>query len=181
MEAVELECRGRDGKDSCMETRYEARHGERISSTGKHDLSYAEALKEVGISTKDVIQSELALIKAEFQYETRRAGRHVTQIAIFGGLVALSVLPLIAFLVIGLGNLMGGRYALSSLIVALVFAIVGGAMAYRAYKQLKEEDLKFSRTRKSLDLEAGVVQAKVDDVKNAANPKGARYESHRLH
>jgi hypothetical protein len=165
-----------------METRYEARHGEKISSTNRsHELSYAEALREVGISTKDVIQSELALIKAEFQYESRKAGRHATQMAIFGGLVVLSVLPLIAFLVIGLGNLLGGMYALSSLIVALVFAIVGGALAYRAYNQFKEEDLKFSRTRRSLDLEASVIQAKVDDVKNAANPKGASYESHRLH
>lgn len=143
------------------------------------EASYGQILREVGISTKDLVQSEIALIKAEMKEATQKASTHLTQAVIFGALLVLSAFPLLAFFVIGLGNLMGGRYALSSFIVAAICAVVGGSMALRAYKKLKDEDLQLPRTANTLSREGQIVEDKVEDVKDAA--KGNRNESYNLH
>lgn len=150
-----------------------------LTTQGRTSPSYMEALREIGVSTKDVLRSEVALFKAEMEASVHNAGKHAAQMAIFGGLLALSVLPFLAFLVIGLGNLIGGMYWLSSLIVAVVCAVIGGPLAYRAYVELKTHDLKFEQTRNSFRREADAVQKTFDDVRAAA--KGDRNEFDRLH
>lgn len=150
-----------------------------VSRTDKSNHSYAEILKEIGTSTRDLVQSEVSLITTELKDSAQKAGRHMAQAAAFGALLAISVFPLLAFVVIGLGNLLGGRYWLSSLLVGLVCAIVGGVMAYRAYKKIKEEDLKFEHTRNSLKFESDAIRNKIEDVKDAV--KGEHYGPNELH
>ena len=57
------------------------------------------------------------------------------QVMIFGMIAALSALPIMAFLVIGLGNLLNGNYGLSSAIVGIIFLVFGGGFALRALKK----------------------------------------------
>lgn len=152
---------------------------ENITSTGGETLSYAQILREIGTSTKDLVQSEVALATAELKEASQNAGRHLGQVVAFGGLLALSIFPFLAFLVIGIGNWMGGRYWLSSLLVAIVCAGVGGIVASRAYKKIKNEDLQFQSTRRSLQYQARTVQASVDDLQDAA--KGGHHGPNRLH
>ncbi len=150
-----------------------------IVQPGKENQSYAEILREIGSSTTDLVQSEVALVTAELKDTARVAGRHISQTVIFGALLALSVFPFLAFLVIGLGNMVGGRYWLSSLIVAVICAVVGGRLAFKAYQKLKSDNFSFSHTRGSLKGKVATVQAKVNEVKDAA--KGEHYGSDRLH
>jgi len=152
---------------------------ESFTQPNANDASYAQILRELGNSAKDLIHNEIGLIKTEFSHTARRVSKHSAQAALFGGLVALSVLPFLAFAVIGLGELLDGRYWLSSLIVAVVCAGVGGVMAYRAFQKIKEEDLEFSRTRERLEQNIETVQEKVQEVKDAA--KGRNYEIDQLH
>lgn len=154
------------------------REEDTIRTRGGTD-GYGGILREIINSSKDLVRSEVGLVTAELKTSAQGAKTHMTQLAIFGGLLALSVLPFLAFLVIGLGEILGGRYWLSSLIVAVVCAAVGGTMAYRAFKRLSEDDLDFSRTRDRLKEEASTVREKVDDVRYAA--KGAPYEPDTLH
>jgi hypothetical protein len=150
-----------------------------IYSVESENLSYGSVLRELGNSTKDLIQSEIHLITSELKQSGETFAKHSAQAAAFGALLALSVLPFIAFLVIGLGEILGDRYWLSSLIVAVIFAAIGGPFALNAFRKIKSEDFKFTRTRASVDRGAQVMKAKVEEVKDAA--KGERYEQNSLH
>src|SRR5262245_38764927 len=113
--------------------------------------SYGSLLREVADSAKDLVHSEVGLIKAELKESIRRAAAHSAQATIFGALLALSLIPFMAFLVIGLGDLLDGRYWLSSLIVAAIFALGGGYMTYVSYDNLKNEDFTLPHARRGLD------------------------------
>lgn len=141
--------------------------------------NYGTVLKELGQTAKDLVQSEIQLMTIEMKQVGQRLGRHSAEAAIFGGLVAISVLPFLAFLVIGLGILLDGQYWLSSLIVAVVCAGVGGLLAYRAYRKIKEEDVDFTHTKSTLDREFHAVQERVNEIKDAA--RGERHETNQLH
>lgn len=129
--------------------------------------SYSAILRELAGSAKDLVRDELGLVKAELTQSARNVGRHSKQAAIFGGLLAISVLPFVAFLVIGLGEILNGMYWLSSLIVALVFAALGAPLAYRAFNKITEEDLQLPRTRETLQQEKRAVQKKMKNLQHA--------------
>src|SRR5437868_6042078 len=82
----------------------------------------------------------------------------------FGFLAMLGVFPLLAFLVIGLGRLMGDYYWLSSLIVAVLCMGIGGSLAIRAYHRMKEKDLTLPHTRETLDEEIHAVDKKLHQI-----------------
>ncbi|MFL5813926.1 MAG: phage holin family protein [Bdellovibrionia bacterium] len=130
--------------------------------------SVGEVVKEIGTSAMDLVKSEIDLARAEFKESATYIGRHSAQAAMFGALLAISVFPFLAFCVIGLGNVLDGRYWLSSLIVAIVCAVVGGAMAYRAYNKMKKADLSLPRTRETLQQEKEMVVDKTQDIKQSA-------------
>jgi uncharacterized membrane protein YqjE len=125
-------------------------------------------IRDVSTSVMNLVQSEVNLLKAEIKESTQNVGRHSAQAAIFGALAMISVLPFLAFLVIGLGRLFGGNYWLSSLIVAAVCAVVGGGLAYLSYRRIKEADLSLPRTRESLERSRSIVATKAEEIKSAA-------------
>ena len=151
-----------------------------FSTEGNHrttsQQTYSSVMKEVGQSTRDLLQSEINLIMAEFRQMTHNLGKHTTQAVIYSSLLFLSVIPFLAFLVIGLGEYLDGRYWLSSLIVSIACALVGGPLANRAFKKIKTEDLKMPHMKASLEKEVATVQRKFQDLKTTA--QGDHHESH---
>lgn len=141
-----------------------------------NDRTYGAVMKEIGSSTKDLIQSEINLIVVELKQISQNVARHTTEVIAFGGLLALSVIPFLAFLVIGLGILLDGRYWLSSLIVSVVCALIGGPLAARAFKKIKEDDLRMPHAKTALEKEVATFQRKFEDLKTTA--KGEHHESH---
>ena len=134
---------------------------------------YSGVLREVVDSARDLLRSDFILLKTEVSQSLDNVVKHGAEMALFGGILAVSVLPFLAFLVIGLGNLMDGRYWLSSLIVAVVCALVGGIFAKRSYNKMKMGPMDLSHTQHSLKSEADSVQHQFDKIKRAT--KGVDY------
>ena len=135
--------------------------------TDKSDnRSTGSVIREVIDSTKNLAQAEVTMVKADLSESLNNLKHHSLQAGLFGGLLALSVLPFLAFVVIGLGRLIGDRYWLSSLIVSVVCAVVGGTLAARAFRELKRDDLTLRHARDGLGRELRVVQEKFNDLKN---------------
>jgi hypothetical protein len=149
------------------------------NQTGNDNFSYGSIFRELGHSTRELIRNELTLVTTELRQASKNLVDHSTQAAIFAGLLMISVFPFLAFLIIGLGDLLEGRYWLSSLIVAAVCALVGGPLAYRAFRKIKDRDLGLPYTMETLDQGAHVVQRKLDEIKHAA--KGDRHETNHIH
>lgn len=139
----------------------------------KHSVTYGEAVKSVATSAVDLIHKELNLVREEFKESLKKVREHLLQAVLFGALLFISALPLIAFLVIGLGELLEHRYWLSSLIVGVLCAAIGGGLAYRAGKKIREEDINFTRTKNSLEQAARTFERKFNKVKTTAT--GGRY------
>jgi hypothetical protein len=120
--------------------------------------SFGSALHEVNDTLKRLVRSELDLLKSELAETGMRFSARAVRAAIFAALLALSIFPFLAFLVIGLGQLLGDRYWLGALIVSVVCAVVGGALAYRFYRSLRTDDMKLPHTRKSFKRTMTLVQ-----------------------
>jgi hypothetical protein len=119
-----------------------------------HDRTYAEdhslgeLFSELTTETRTLIRQELELAKTELTEKASRAGRDAGVIA--GGAVVLhlGLLVLAAAAVIGLGHLIG--YGVSALIVGVVLAGAGAAMALTAKKDLQRMTLTPEETKKTV-------------------------------
>ncbi len=148
-------------------------------SFSESPLSSGAILREVGRSVKDLLHSEVNLVTLELKESGEKATRDLIRAITFGSLLALSTIPFLAFLVIGLGQLLNDRYWLSSLIVAIVCAAIGGPLAIKFFKKISEEDLKFPHTRSTLAQGAESVKQKFENIREAA--KGEKYDKIELH
>lgn len=141
------------------------------SATGRtSDKSIASTLKELVSGLQSLLRGEIHLATAEVKGSVKEAGRNAAFTAVFAIFLILGFLPWIAFLVIGLGLILGGKYWLSSLIVSVVHLIIGGAMAVRFGKRIANEDFRLPITRQSLKSEAELVKGQLRSVKEAARP-----------
>lgn len=147
-----------------------------FQQTAETSTSYGEVINEVLDSTKDVIRSEMNLFASEFKSFLPSFTKHASQAAIFGAVLALSVLPFLAFLVIGLGELLDGRYWLSSLIVSIVCAAIGFPLCKSALAKIAAEDFKFTQTKESIAEALRTTKEKVEIVKHATQRQGERHD-----
>lgn len=151
---------------------------ETTTHTDTRNTSYAQAISKIGGSAVDLVKSEIALVRAEIKQTTKKLTQYGSVAVLGAGVLMLSALPFTAFLVIGLGNILDGRYWFSSLIVAIVFALAGGLLTYGSYKRLRREaDL--PRTRMAIKQDTRAVVQKVGSIRHAT--QGDIYEQDRLH
>jgi uncharacterized membrane protein YqjE len=129
--------------------------------------------KELISSTKDLVQSEIHLAKAEIKQSGTQFGKNAGLAAACGAFAALGILPLLAFFVISLGRALNGRYWLSSLLVAAICMVVGGGLAFYFYNKLKHQNLKLPRTRQSIEDDKLIVTNKVDEISRKMKGKAA--------
>ena len=113
-----------------------------VASLEKHSIEIKADIK----NTVSNLEEHSIQIKNEIKNTVSRVGKDSAQAVLFGALLSLSVFPFLAFLIVGLGKLMGDQYWLSALVVAAVCAGVGGTFAYRAYRRIKEEALILPRS-----------------------------------
>ncbi len=129
--------------------------------------SYAEIFRDLTSSAKQLIQSEVALIKTEAKEIASEATANVTQAILFGALIIASVVPLLASAVIALGQLWDGNYALSALVVGLGCATVGGVFFYRAIKRMGDVKVAMPAATESLKDGSESVQRKSAQLTDA--------------
>lgn len=137
---------------------------EQIPTNDMNRRSLTVILREVGIGARDVIRSEFRLAKAELRTTAGRVSRDAVLLGVFGTFAALGILPLMAFLVIGLGKLIGNMYWLSSLIVAVAMFLTGGVVAFASFRKIRSEDLTLSETREALTQPMDAVDRKIHKV-----------------
>ena len=131
-------------------------------------MPISTAFKEVGMGLTRVLRSEIRLATVELKETSKVIGRRSISLLVFALIGALGILPFLAFLVIGLGELLNNNYWLSSLIVAVFTFAIGGWMVYRSLQLLKEEDWTLPRTRRTAERHAEVVEDKVEEMRNAS-------------
>ena len=93
---------------------------------------FAELTRQLSL----LVRQEGALARRELLRAGRRAGLDATLLALATGVLGLGVLVLVAALVVGLGLLLDA-YWLSALIVGVVLAGAGGALAWREWGDLR--------------------------------------------
>ena len=125
------------------------KEAELINDGAPEESSYVSLFKGVATTGKELIQNEVNLIKEELKQSLEELSSQIVQVVMFGVLFGLTLLPFLAFCVIGLGKLLDDRYWLSSLIVAVICGLIGGIFTLRAYKNVK--GVKLSRSAASVE------------------------------
>ncbi len=130
----------------------------------KTSSGMSSTVHEVTQSLKNLIQSEIKLAKAEISDNASYFGKQAAIMAGFAALAGIALFPFMAFLTIGLGRLLGDNYWLSSLIVSAVFAVVGGIVAYSAFKKIKSHGLRLDETARTLRQDLEIIENKANEV-----------------
>lgn len=124
--------------------------------------SFAAIFRELILSFNEVVKGEVRLAKAEIKGTADLLRRDLFRLVIFSSIAAAGLLPLMAFLVIGLGDLLNDHYLWSSLIVALVFLGIGGSISYLAIRNA-------TRLNYSLPLTATSIEERLEHLTRKLN------------
>src|SRR4051812_9583872 len=108
--------------------------------------SVTEIIRDIRNVLMQAVRSEIKLARLEFLNAFVDVRKSAITFAIGTSAAILGILPLMAFLVIGLGALIG-NYWLSALIWTVVFMGVGGAVAYLSMKRMKVDNLALPHSR----------------------------------
>lgn len=122
----------------------------RPSASGGGEPSIGELFKRLGNDTGALIRAEAALAKAEARDTAQRLAKDGAKLGTAAGLAFVGVLSLSAFVVIGLGNLLGGAYWLSALLVGTAAAGIGAVLAKNAAHDMKSRSIRPQQSMQSL-------------------------------
>ena len=112
-----------------------------------------------GVQT--IFKGEIDLVKAELRSATRETFREVVY---FLGCVSLGVvglLPFCAFLVLGLGKLVGERYWLSALLVSFGCFLFAGFFGVYFFRRISFDQFSLKRSRESLKEEVVFIRSRL--------------------
>jgi len=163
-------------------------HGEGVStitqvrSDGGHESSLGELFRSLTRDSSALLQKEVELAKAEVRETGTRLARDGAKVGVAAGLAFVGVLAITAFLVIGLGTALGGRYWLSSLLVGVVAAGVGYSMVKSATHDLTQGSLVPRQTLDSLREDKDWAAQQVRELKHdlTTDPTNSSAPSPRL-
>jgi uncharacterized membrane protein YqjE len=123
-----------------------------------------ELFRQLSDDATRLIRQEVALGKAEIRETGSALARDAMKIGIAAALAFLGALAATAFVIIGLGSLLG-NYWLSALIVAVVMLGTAALLAQRAIADIKERDLKPTQTIETLRADAEWAKREANAVK----------------
>lgn len=119
-------------------------------------------------AAKTLAEGNLGVFSAEFNVAMAKFRPKLTRLTVAATLIVLGLIAFLAFAIIGLGALLDGRYWLSSLIVAAVCGVAGGALFATSVEGLSEL-FHFERTRKSVDRTVLVAKQTFEEIKAASS------------
>lgn len=132
-----------------------------------------------------LVRQEIALARVEVTENLRRLAAHAGQSAVGGIVAVLGVLVLVEFVAIGLGVLLGGRYWLSTLIVAVVLIVGGGGLAYLGAKRMAADPIapaasieRARETQRWIGEEVAEMQTALTGARVHAVPPPPRSDEH---
>lgn len=113
---------------------------------------------------KDFVNSEVDLFREELKTEVRQATKHFALASFFGAMLALSILPFLAFVIIAVGDALGGRYDLAALWTAIVCVVIAGPLAFYAFRKLTKTDMRVPLTRETVQRTTEHIKEKAKEV-----------------
>jgi hypothetical protein len=132
---------------------------------GTGEPSLGELFRQLAQESGTLIRQEVALAKAEMRENVRSLTKDVAMLAAGGGVLLVAALVFTAFLVAGLGDLMGDEYWLGALIVGAVYALIGFVLLNKGKKGLRNDSLKPEQTVATLQADKQWAQAEAQQVK----------------
>jgi uncharacterized membrane protein YqjE len=114
------------------------------------DASLGTLFRELAEDTRALVRQELTLAKLEVKENVTSLLKDMVLIVIGAGMALLGLLVLTAFLVLGLGRLLGGEYWLSALIVGGVLAALGVVTAYAGTRGLSQDSIAPEQTMETI-------------------------------
>jgi membrane protein implicated in regulation of membrane protease activity len=130
-------------------------------------MEFKSSLYELGKGFRNLLKSEVILIRTEFIESSRDLGHYFAFLVFFGVLALLGLIPFISFLVIGLGNLLHGNYWLSSLFVSIALILCSAIIGYVYLYKLRAKNLTLPQARNSLQHESEMLKNKVHEISEA--------------
>ena len=131
----------------------------------EHEPQMRALLKQLASEGSDLIRGEMALAKLEMRDMARQLAADSAKVAASIALAMTGALALLAAAIIGLGNLLDGRYALSALIIGVVFLLIGGLMARAGISGLKDGNHRPEETVRSLKRDKEWASRELQDFK----------------
>lgn len=123
---------------------------ERPTSSRSRERKISDLVRELIEQSNLLLRQEIELARQEIEQNIRTAASNAGRIAVGIVLLLLGALVLIAFAVVGLGMLLGGRYWLSTLLVALFFLLIGGVLVLRGLSGFGQTSLAPRRALESV-------------------------------
>ncbi len=119
------------------------------TGAGGREPSIGELFGQLSSDAGRLIQSEVALAKAELRETTSMLVRDAAKVAVAAALGLLGALAATAFLIIGIGDLLDNYWA-SALLVTIVYLAVAGYLAKSAMNEIKRNGVKPEETLATL-------------------------------
>lgn len=127
--------------------------------------SIGELLRRVTDDSSELVRQEIALARVEIRESLATLSQDAAKASIGLGLALVGVLALTAFLIAGLGSLLGDRYWLAALIVGAIFLVVGIVLGRNALGDMKRHGLVPDQTAESLRRDAAWAKREAGEVK----------------
>jgi len=109
--------------------------------------SVAGLLRHAAQEVGEIIRSEANVIKLELEESTRAMIVDALKATLYSAVALLGLLSLLAFMIVGLADIISGdlglitRFWASALIIGALFTVAGGLMAVRHAKRIGQDAL----------------------------------------
>ena len=113
------------------------------------DVPIGELIKRVGNDAGTLVKQEIALAKLELRESFKSLAKDAGKLGAAAGLAFLGALAVLAFAIIGLGDLLN-NYWLSSLVIGLVLLVAAWLTARAARHHMKQNSLAPEETVETL-------------------------------
>ncbi|MHB1511777.1 MAG: phage holin family protein [Acidiferrobacter sp.] len=126
-------------------------------------LSLKSLLRHAADEAFAIIRSEANVIKLEIEESTRAIIADAMKAAAYSAIALLGLFSLLAFLIIGLADLLAGTVSsmasfwASALIIGVLFTGIGGGMAMRHAKRIGQ-DARLKNTRSEIQADKTFLQ-----------------------
>ena len=123
-----------------------------------------DLIRQLAQDSATLVRQEVALAKAELRDNVKSVARDAAMIAIGGIVATIGVLVLIACLVMLVGDALDEPW-LGALIVGILFLAVGGFMAMKFLKNLKNDTLAPDQTIQTLKEDKQWLQSEIKQAR----------------
>lgn len=135
---------------------------DRTSETDEASIS--RLLRRLGSDTAELVQAEISLAKLEVRDLVRQAALDGAKMGAAAAVGFLGLLALVAWAILALGNVLGGRHATAALIIAVVLLVIGAALGIAGRKGLQRTG-KPQATLQSLERDRQLAKEQLRSVK----------------